>query len=145
MTTPEQPGPKATDPYRTQTVPQPAAAGANAPRFQVLRPHATGSLGEVFVAHDAELHREVALKQIQSGHAHDPESRRRFLLEAEITGRLEHPGIVPVYSLGAHADDRPYYAMRFIRGHSLLAAIDDLHAALRDGSLNNEEIGRAHV
>ncbi|MFM8702405.1 MAG: hypothetical protein ACKOHG_00755 [Planctomycetia bacterium] len=101
MTTPEEPGPKVADPYQTLAGPHPSAAGANAPRFHVLRPHATGNLGEVFVAHDAELHREVALKQIQSGHAHDPESRRRFLVEAEITGRLEHPGIVPVYSLGA--------------------------------------------
>lgn len=139
MTTPEEPGPNLTDPYQTQAGPRPAAAGANAPRFHVLRPHATGSLGEVFVAHDAELRREVALKQIQSGHAHDPESRRRFLVEAEITGRLEHPGIVPVYSLGTHADGRPYYAMRFIRGSSLLTAIEDLHAALRGGSLDAEE------
>ncbi len=44
--------------------------------------------------------------------------RARFVLEAEITGNLEHPGIVPVYSLGRNADGRPYYAMRFIRGDS---------------------------
>ena len=47
----------------------------------------------------------------------------RFLREAEITGRLEHPGIVPVYGLGAYADGRPFYAMRFIRGDSLKEAI----------------------
>jgi len=46
-------------------------------------------------------------------------SRQRFLLEAEITGGLEHPGIVPVYGLGTYADGRPYYAMRFIKGDSL--------------------------
>ena len=44
--------------------------------------------------------------------------------EAEITGRLEHPGIVPVYGLGHYADGRPFYAMRFIRGDSLKEAID---------------------
>ena len=49
---------------------------------------------------DEELHREVALKEIQDQHADDPRSRPRFLLEAEITGGLEHPGIVPVYGLG---------------------------------------------
>jgi serine/threonine protein kinase len=53
--------------------------------------------------------------------------RTRFLLEAEITGGLEHPGIVPVYGLGAAADGRPYYAMRFIRGESLKEAIDRFH------------------
>jgi hypothetical protein len=68
-------------------------------RFRVLRPHARGGLGAVFVALDAELHREVALKQILDSHADDPVSRQRFLLEAEVTGGLEHPGIVPVYGL----------------------------------------------
>src|SRR5262249_18792616 len=64
-------------------------------RFRVIRPHAQGGLGAVFVALDAELHREVALKQILDSQADDPNSRARFLLEAEITGGLEHPGIVP--------------------------------------------------
>jgi serine/threonine protein kinase len=72
-------------------------------RYRVLRPHAKGGLGEVFVAEDVELHREVALKEIQRVHAHDATSRGRFLLEAEVTGRLEHPGIVPVYGLGQYA------------------------------------------
>ncbi len=53
---------------------------------------------------------------------------RSFLLEAEITGGLEHPGIVPVYGLGTYGDGRPYYAMRFIRGDSLKEAIDRYHA-----------------
>src|SRR5262249_30215795 len=92
-------------------------------RFRVLRPHAKGSLGEVFVALDDELDREVALKQCLGRHADYPNSRQRFVLEAEITGGLEHPGIVPVYGLGAYADGRPYYAMRFIRGSSLKEAI----------------------
>jgi serine/threonine protein kinase/tetratricopeptide (TPR) repeat protein len=98
-------------------------------RFRVLRPHARGALGEVFVAHDEELHREVALKQIQSHHADNPVSRSRFVLEAEITGGLEHPGIVPVYGLGTYADGRPFYAMRFIRGDSLKGAIEHFHRA----------------
>ncbi len=96
-------------------------------RFRVLRPHARGGLGAVYVALDVELNREVALKQILDSHADDPVSRQRFLLEAEVTGGLEHPGIVPVYGLGTYADSRPYYAMRFIRGESLREAIDDFH------------------
>src|SRR5262249_23599597 len=48
--------------------------------------------------------------------------------EAEITGRLEHPGVVPVYGLGTYASGRPYYAMRFIKGESLEEAIKHLHA-----------------
>jgi serine/threonine protein kinase len=97
-------------------------------RFRVLRPHARGGLGAVFVALDAELNREVALKQILDHHADDANSRTRFVIEAEITGGLEHPGIVPVYGLGSYGDGRPYYAMRFIRGDSLKDAIAAFHA-----------------
>src|SRR5262249_18000288 len=96
-------------------------------RLRLLRPHAPGGPGAVFVGVDSELHREVALKQILDQHADDPISRQRFLIEAEITGGLEHPGIVPVYGLGTYADGRPYYAMRFIRGDSLKEAIDRFH------------------
>jgi serine/threonine protein kinase len=96
-------------------------------RFRVLRPHASGGLGAVFVALDEELHREVALKQILDRHADDPMSRQRFLMEAEITGGLEHPGIVPVYGLGSYGDGRPYYAMRFVQGDSLKDAIARFH------------------
>src|SRR5262249_53449441 len=102
-------------------------ATADGQRFRVLRPHARGGLGAVFVALDTELHREVALKQILDQHADDPISRQRFLIEAEITGGLEHPGIVPVYGLGTYGDGRPYYAMRFIKGDSLKEAIDRFH------------------
>jgi eukaryotic-like serine/threonine-protein kinase len=98
-------------------------------RFRILRSHARGGQGEVFVARDTELNREVALKQIQSRYADCPESRSRFLLEAEVTGSLEHPGVIPVYGLGYFDDGRPFYAMRFIRGESLKDAIAQFHQA----------------
>ena len=106
-------------------------ATSDGQRFRVLRPHARGGLGAVFVALDAELNREVALKQILDHHADDPVSRQRFLVEAEITGGLEHPGIVPVYGLGNYGDGRPYYAMRFVQGDSLKEAIERFHADAR--------------
>jgi serine/threonine protein kinase len=87
------------------------------------------------VALDTELHREVALKQILDDHADDPLSRLRFLLEAEITGGPEHPGIVPVYGLGTYGDGRPFYALRFIRGVSLKEAIDRFH---KDAALKSD-------
>ncbi len=101
-------------------------------RFKVLRHHASGGLGDVSVAEDQELHREVAFKEIQADKADQPELRMRFIREAEITGGLEHPGIVPVYGLGAYPDGRPYYAMRFIRGDSLDKAIHRFHEAQND-------------
>ena len=101
-------------------------------RFRILRPHAQGALGQVYLAQDEELHRQVALKEIQEAYAGHHDCRARFLLEAEITGSLEHPGIVPVYGLGVYADGRPYYAMRFIRGESFHEAIARFHAADAD-------------
>ncbi|MGO9471251.1 MAG: protein kinase domain-containing protein [Isosphaeraceae bacterium] len=105
----------------------PREGTAAPPRFTVLRPHARGGLGAVHVALDRELKREVALKQIQERHADEPASRARFVFEAEVTGALEHPGIVPVYSLGADVIGRPYYVMRFIKGDSLQEAIAKFH------------------
>ncbi len=96
-------------------------------RFQTIRFYARGGLGEVFVAVDHELGREVALKQIREQHADDRRSRTRFLNEARITANLEHPGIVPVYSLGFHQDGRPYYAMRFLKGETLKEATQAFH------------------
>jgi eukaryotic-like serine/threonine-protein kinase len=103
-------------------------ATSDGQRFRVLRPHARGGLGAVSVALDAELNREVALKQILDQHADDPISRQRFLLEAEVTGRLEHPGIVPVYGLGCDPRGRPFYAMRLVKGETLKEAIERFHA-----------------
>jgi serine/threonine-protein kinase len=101
-------------------------------RYRRLRQHARGGLGEVFVALDEELHREVALKEIRDGYADEPDARARFLREAEVTGQLEHPGVVPVYGLGAYPDGRPFYAMRFVRGESMQAAIRRFHQADED-------------
>ena len=96
-------------------------------RYLIERPHARGGLGVVFVARDKELNRKVALKHIQDKHADDPTSRSLFLQEGEITGALEHPGIVPIYGLGQYANGRPFYAMRFVQGDNLKAAIERFH------------------
>jgi eukaryotic-like serine/threonine-protein kinase len=104
-------------------------------RFHILRPHAEGGLGRVFVALDSELNREVAFKDIKPAHAQRKDAQTRFVVEAEVTGGLEHPGIVPVYGLGHFDDGRPFYAMRFIRGQSLLDAVRRFYAkASRDKS-----------
>jgi serine/threonine-protein kinase len=125
-------GPEPPRPFGADSVLGPPSPSAGF-RFRVLRLLARGGLGEVFVARDEELRREVALKAIQMEHAGDPDSRYRFRLEAEITGRLEHPGIVPVYGLGRYEDDRLFYAMRLIRGESLKEAIARFHEAEQPG------------
>ncbi len=103
-------------------------------RFRVLRTHAEGGLGIVSIAFDEELSRNVALKEIQPQFAYRPEARDRFVLEAEITSKLEHPGVVPIHSLGRHADGRPYYAMRLIEGMNLKQEIAAFYAQSRHDS-----------
>jgi tetratricopeptide (TPR) repeat protein/tRNA A-37 threonylcarbamoyl transferase component Bud32 len=114
------------DPYTT-VASTAQSVGESKNRYTVLRTHQRGGLGCVSIALDEELNREIALKEILPAHADHEENRTRFIREAEITGALEHPGIVPVYSLGQFADGRPYYAMRFIRGLNLQVAIEDFH------------------
>jgi serine/threonine-protein kinase len=112
----------------------PAAARANCMlpdalcATAVYRPrqrHAQGGLGEVLTAHEDELERLVALKRIRPDRLHEA-ARRRFLREAAITARLQHPGIVPVYGLG-HDADGPFYTMPLIQGQTLQEAIDAFH------------------
>jgi len=132
------------DPERTSSIAV-GSATSDGQRFRILRPHAQGGLGAVFVALDGELHREVALKQILEKHADDPVSRQRFIAEAEITGGLEHHGVVSVYGLGADSFGRPYYATRLIKGDSLKEAIEHFHGEpgrVSAGSGSHGEPGR---
>ncbi len=89
--------------------------GADA-RFHLIRPVGRGGLGIVYEAFDRELNRTVAVKHVRKEYGDLPRQQQQFVLEAEITGGLEHPGIVPVYALGADETGRPFYAMKFIRG-----------------------------
>src|SRR5262245_45945862 len=104
-----------------------AAAPADASRYRPVRFHARGGLGEVFLARDDELNRDVAFKRIRSELGDDPELRRRFVREAEVTSQLQHPGVVPVYGLSRDEEGRPCYAMRFIEGESLRDSIQAYH------------------
>ncbi len=99
-------------------------------RYPVLQFHEQGGLGWVYLAKDRELGRTVALKCLQPGPATDPLARERFLREAEITAKLEHPGVVPIYGCdGTPKQEHPYYTMRFIRGETLRNAIVAFHAS----------------
>jgi serine/threonine-protein kinase len=113
-------------------LPQPAQAQTpNQPRFQLLRLHATGGLGEVWLALDRHLGREVALKLIRHDRSANPIFVSRFLDEARINSRLEHPHIVPVYDLVEPIptpSGKPFYTMRFVRGRTLDEAIALYHA-----------------
>jgi serine/threonine-protein kinase len=97
-------------------------------RYTLSRLHATGGIGRVWLAHDDRLGRDVALKELRPERAGNPVVWGRFLKEAQITGQLEHPGIVPIYELGQRPDDQaPFYTMRFVRGRTLAEAVAAYH------------------
>lgn len=96
-------------------------------RFRIVKTYARGGLGVVSIAQDIELDRMVAIKEMRMGRPSDDDIQR-FLLEARLTGQLDHPGIPPVYALGYFEDGRPFYAMRLIEGVTLRDAIKDFHA-----------------
>jgi tetratricopeptide (TPR) repeat protein/tRNA A-37 threonylcarbamoyl transferase component Bud32 len=97
-------------------------------RYTLTRLHAQGGIGQIWLARDETLGREVALKELRPERAASPAVWARFLEEARITGQLEHPGIVPVYELTPPADhQQPFYTMRFVRGRTLAEAVRDYH------------------
>ncbi len=102
-----------------------------------VKKHAEGGLGAVYLALDEKLQRSVAFKEIKGGHAANREANDRFLFEAQVAARLEHPSIVPVYSQGQHGDGRPFYTMRFVNGDTLDMSIKRLHS-VRDKTLRHE-------
>jgi serine/threonine protein kinase len=106
-----------------------ATSAVTRTEYRDLTHFAKGGLGEISIAHDTAVGRDVAVKRLLPQGSDAPARRRRFLREAAITGRLEHPGIAPVYGIGEDESGQPCYAMRFVPGTTLLDAIKELHAA----------------
>lgn len=94
--------------------------------YEQPEPFDRGGMGEVFVATDRQLGRQVAVKLIRPQRAGDAISEKQFLREAEITGRLDHPGIVPIHGVGQADDGRPCYTMRFVKGKTPLSIRPDI-------------------
>lgn len=103
-------------------------AGHSSARYSLTRLHAEGGLGRIWVARDGSLERDVALKELKPHTATDANAWRRFLREAQVTGQLEHPNIVPVYELSQTGPEAaPFYTMRLVKGKTLREAIGEYH------------------
>jgi WD40 repeat protein/tRNA A-37 threonylcarbamoyl transferase component Bud32 len=88
----------------------------DAERYELIAEHGRGGLGRVIRARDRDLGRDVAIKEALS---HSAAVQARFMREAMITARLEHPGIVPVHDAGRWPDGTPFYAMKLVAGRPL--------------------------
>jgi tetratricopeptide (TPR) repeat protein len=78
-----------------------------------------GGVGDVFLYHDPQMDRELAVKVLRAEHRGNPDAVRRFRHEARITARLQHPNVVPVHAMERTADGRPYFTMKLVRGRTL--------------------------
>lgn len=96
-------------------------ATASPAHYTLLRPIGAGGMGEVFLARDERLGRDVALKRLPATRAGDPHAVERFKREARAASALSHPNIVTVFEVGESADGW-FLAMEFVRGETLATA-----------------------
>src|SRR5262245_60547293 len=100
-------------------------------RYQLGEPIGHGGMGEVLSARDLQIGRDVAIKRML---AENPTERgvERFLREARIQGRLDHPAIVPVHEVGHDIDGNPFFVMKKLSGTTLSKILASPDAATRE-------------
>ncbi|HZY84649.1 MAG TPA: serine/threonine-protein kinase, partial [Gemmataceae bacterium] len=103
----------------------PAALPLPARRYLLGEEIGHGGMGEVHRARDPHLGRELAVKVLRGDRHTNPESLRRFVEEAQVCGQLQHPAIVPVHDLGRLEDERPFFAMKLVKGRTLADLLKD--------------------
>lgn len=118
--------------HEARTASTPGSGAHAEARYDFVDELGRGGMGQILLARDQLLEREIALKTLlpdtDTSSAHS-----RLLAEARLTGRLEHPSIVPVYDVGWLHHGSPYYTMRVVRERSLAAILDEL----REGASSN--------
>ncbi len=91
--------------------------------FKLFEEIARGGMGSVIKGRDLHLKRDLAVKVLLD--SRDETTVQRFFEEAQISGQLQHPGIVPVYEVGRLKDSRPYFAMKLVKGKTLRELLDE--------------------
>jgi serine/threonine-protein kinase len=103
----------------------PAAAPSRIGRYHVEGEVGRGGMGVVYQAHDPDLNRAVAVKVLRPELSADAALARRFLEEAQLSGQLQHPGLVPVHEMGRLDDGRLFFAMKLVKGRTLAELLDE--------------------
>lgn len=133
MVAEEQPSPAGTlagdvTPPPATTAPGAAPAAAADQHYDLIEDFAKGGMGKIWRALDKRIKREVAFKELLPNALRNEVVVERFLKEAQVTGQLEHPGIVPIYDLGWQKNGTPYYSMKLVRGSTFKKSIEAYHA-----------------
>lgn len=111
------------EPDHTQTF-VPLIEGTVVSHFCIVRRIGAGGMGEVYLADDSQLDRQVALKFLPSQYSNDPDLKNRFLREARAAAKLNHPNIITIYEVGEF-NGRPYFAMEYVEGKSIHTHVQD--------------------
>ena len=123
---------KSKAPPKKKGVHETADRWENQQRYGLVNNFARGGLGQIWLANDVRLRREVAYKEMLPNALKNRPAIERFLEEAQITGQLEHPCIMPIYDIGYQPNGAPFYAMKFVRGDTLEKAISAFHELPKD-------------
>jgi len=107
--------------------PEPKKSEPDKHRYDLVDNFAHGGMGNIWKAHDQRIHRDVAYKELLPRALRRPRVVERFVQEAQITGQLEHPCIVPIYDLGHQENGAPFYAMKLIHGTEMKDHIEAMH------------------
>ena len=131
----------------------PLPAGASFGQYVIRSLLGSGGMGEVYLARDTKLDRDVALKLLPSELANDADRLRRFELEARAASALNHPAIVAIYDLG-QAESQPYFSMELVEGQTLRQILQagpmqtrralQVAAPIADGLAKAHEAGIVH-
>ncbi len=111
--------------------PQAKKAPRTEDRYKLLDNFAHGGLGNIWLAEDTSIHRQIAFKELLPKALKNRSVVERFMEEAQITGQLEHPCIVPIYDVGYQENGTPFYAMKLLKGGNMEKAIEEMHALAR--------------
>jgi eukaryotic-like serine/threonine-protein kinase len=101
-----------------ETAPSDIAIGKTVSHYQIISPLGSGGMGDVYLAQDLVLNRQIALKLLPEYFTRERDRLRRFQQEARTVSSLNHPNIITIYEIG-HVDDRHFIALEFIDGETL--------------------------
>ncbi|MHC4161784.1 MAG: SUMF1/EgtB/PvdO family nonheme iron enzyme [Planctomycetota bacterium] len=101
-------------------------------KYTIGAPIGKGGMGEVFLATDKDLRRQVAMKLLRKDAGGGRDQLLHFVAEAQATSQLEHPGIPPVHDIGNTDDGRPWFTMKLVRGRTLREILHDLLLGRRE-------------
>ena len=125
---------------RPRNAPREPTAAATEGRYELGEMLGQGGMGEVVLAFDDQIGREVAIKRIRTTEP-SADERARFWREARVQGRLEHPAVVPVHDLAVDRDGKPFFVMKRLSGTTM----QDLLHKLRAGELEDEALARRRL